>query len=244
MKNRIQAVRELLVVENLDGYIVSNEISILYFTGFLGGAKLLITKSDEAVLYVHGVNYEDAKETARECQVELVKRGEDVNEKVVERIKGKTLEHVGFDTLDASTYLKIAEALKGVELKARGELVWRLRKIKDENELKYMRKAAELTDEGMKTAFEAIKPGIRENELAAEIEYNMRRMGSEGLAFDTIVASGVRSATCRVSRVHWEGCDRRAARPGVTRRPSETLSRTLPCGRTTSRRRPGVSPRP
>jgi Xaa-Pro aminopeptidase len=46
----------------------------------------------------------------------------------------------------------------------------------------------------METAFEAIKPGIREYELAAEIEYNMRRRGSEGLAFDTIVASGVRSA--------------------------------------------------
>jgi len=66
--------------------------------------------------------------------------------------------------------------------------------VKDETELKYMRKAAELTSEGMKTALETIKPGLREYEVAAEVEYTMRRRGSGGVAFDTIVASGLRSA--------------------------------------------------
>jgi Xaa-Pro dipeptidase len=51
-----------------------------------------------------------------------------------------------------------------------------------------------MTSEGAKVASETIKPGIREFEVAAELEYTMRKMGSDGVAFDTIIASGVRSA--------------------------------------------------
>ena len=74
------------------------------------------------------------------------------------------------------------------------KLVWELRKIKNEKELELMRKAGELTGEGMKAAYKTIKPDVREYEVAAEIEYAMRKKGSWGTAFDTIVASGARSA--------------------------------------------------
>jgi Xaa-Pro aminopeptidase len=57
-----------------------------------------------------------------------------------------------------------------------------------------MRKAGELTSEGMKVAYQVIAPGIREYEVAGEIEYAMRKRGGWGTAFETIVASGVRSA--------------------------------------------------
>ncbi|MFQ6080892.1 MAG: M24 family metallopeptidase [Candidatus Bathyarchaeia archaeon] len=193
MKNRIEALRDTFDTEKLDAYLVANEISILYFTGFLGGARLLTTK-EENVLYVYGVNYEEAKETAKDCRVELVERGEDADLKLADEIKSLKLRRVGFDGVEASTYLKLRKALKGVRLKAQGKLVWKLREVKDETEIRCMRKAAELTDEGMRVAFETVKAGLREYELAAETEYAMRRLGSGGVAFDTVVASGVRSA--------------------------------------------------
>ena len=180
--------------EKLDGYLVANEITILYFIGFLGGARLLTPKEGENVLYVHRVNYEEAKETAKDCRVELVRRGENVDLKLANEIKRLKLRHVGLDSIEASVYLKLRKALKGVRLKAQGNLVWELREVKDESEIKCMRKAAELTDEGVRAAFETIKAGLREFEIAAEMEYAMRRLGSGGVAFDTIVASGVRSA--------------------------------------------------
>ena len=194
MKNRIQALRDTFDTEKLDGYLVANEITILYFTGFLGGARLLTPKEGENVLYVHGVNYEEAKQTAKDCRVELVKRGEDVDLKLADGINSLKLRRLGFDAIEASTYLKLRKALKGVRLKAEGKLVWKLREVKDETEMRCMRKAAELTDQGMRAAFETIKAGLREHEVAAETEYAMRRLGSGGVAFDTIVASGVRSA--------------------------------------------------
>jgi Xaa-Pro aminopeptidase len=72
--------------------------------------------------------------------------------------------------------------------------MWELRKVKDEKEIELMRKAGELTGIGMKAASETIRPGVKEIEVATEIEYAMRRKGSYGTAFDTIVASGIRSA--------------------------------------------------
>lgn len=193
MKNRINTLKNFLEKKKLDAYIVANETNILYFTGFLGAFRLLVPREGENVLYVHGVNYEDAKEEARNCRVELLKstRGREKIANHVESLKGK---RVGFDSLEASSYLKLVRALKGIELEAQSELVWELRKVKDETELAHMRRAAELTSEGVKAALEIIKPALREYEVAAEIEYAMRKLGSGGVAFDTIVASGPRSA--------------------------------------------------
>ena len=57
-----------------------------------------------------------------------------------------------------------------------------------------MRKAAEITNMGMKKALEIVEEGATQREIAAEIDYEMRRLGSEGTAFETIVASGPHSA--------------------------------------------------
>lgn len=194
MKNRVNTLKGAFEREKLDGYIVADENNILYFTGFLGAVRLLVPKEGENILYVYRLNYEEAKQTAKNCRVEPVKRSESANQKVADQVNSLKLKQLGFDAIDASSYMKLAKALKGVKLKAQDKLVWELRRVKDETELKYMRKAAELTSEGMKTALETIKPGLREYEVAAEVEYAMRRRGSGGVAFDTIVASGPRSA--------------------------------------------------
>ncbi|MFQ5837124.1 MAG: M24 family metallopeptidase, partial [Candidatus Bathyarchaeia archaeon] len=194
MKNRVNTLKGAFEKKRLDGYIVADETNILYFTGFLGAVRLLVPKESENILYVYRLNYEEAKQTAKNCRVEPVKRGESANQKVADQVKSLKLKQLGFDAIDASAYMKLAKALKGIKLKAQSKLVWTLRRVKDETELKYIRKAAELTSEGMKTALETIKPGLREYEVAAEVEYTMRRKGSGGVAFDTIVASGPRSA--------------------------------------------------
>jgi len=194
LTSRIQALKNGFEKKGLDGYIVADQTNILYFTGVVGAAPLLIPAEGDNVLYVGGTNYEATKAEAKDCRVELVRWGEDIGKKAAEQAKKLKLKNVGFDALDASLYLKLEKALKGTKLKALSQLVWDLRKVKDETELGYMRKAAELTDKGAEAAMEAIKPGWREYEVAAEIEYAMRKLGSEGVAFDTIVASGLPSA--------------------------------------------------
>jgi len=194
LKNRVNTLKGAFEKKKLDGYMVADETNILYFTNFPSAVRLLVPKEGENILYVYRLNYEDAKQTAKNCRVEPVKRGESTNQKIADQVKSLKLKQVGFDAIDASAYMKLTKSLKGIKLKAQSKLVWKLRRVKDETELKYMRKAAELTSEGMKTALETIKSGLREYEVAAEIEYTMRRKGSGGVAFDTIVSSGPRSA--------------------------------------------------
>ena len=178
----------------LDGYLVSNETNILYLTDAVGTSALWIPSEGENLLYVYPVNYESVKASAKNCQVTLVKRSEDPYRKLAEQIQQAKLKRIGFDTLHAASYLTVRKSLKGTRVKPSGKLVQDLRAVKDPPELAAMNKAAEMTDEGVKTALNMMKPGIREYELAAEMEYCMRKLGSEGTAFDTIVASGVRSA--------------------------------------------------
>jgi Xaa-Pro aminopeptidase len=105
------------------------------------------------------------------------------------------MKKLAIDTLNSESYRNLARELRGKsKIKAQNNLVWELRKVKDEKELGLMRKAGELTSEGMKVAYEVIQPGVKEYEVAGEIEYAMRKHGSWGTAFETIVASGARSA--------------------------------------------------
>ena len=194
MKKRIIALHTSMEDEQMDGYLIADETNMFYFTRFLGAARLLVPLDRENMLYVYRVNYEDASETAKNCQVELLKPGENADEKVAEQMKKLRLKRLGFDALDVLSFSKLRKSLKGENLKPHGQMIWELRKIKDEIEIGYIRKAAELSDLGAQTLVEIITPGMREYEVAAEVEYSMRKSGSEGTAFDTIVASGLRSS--------------------------------------------------
>ncbi|HEV2297620.1 MAG TPA: M24 family metallopeptidase [Candidatus Acidoferrales bacterium] len=66
--------------------------------------------------------------------------------------------------------------------------------LKDTSEIANIRDAAAIACSAWKDSLPLLKPGVRESDLAAELEYRMRRMGSEGPSFETIVASGKRSA--------------------------------------------------
>ncbi len=196
MANRVQLLQKALEKSKMEGYLVSDEITILYFTGFFGGYRLLIPARGEALLYVYSVNYEAAKYIAKNCTVELLKRGEDADKRLAGMARKLRLRSIGFDSLEFSAHNKLQKALKRIRLRSASQIVWDLRRVKDASEITCIRRAAELTDVAAKTATEALKPGIREYELAAEVEYAMRARGSDGTAFDTIVASGPRSAFC------------------------------------------------
>ena len=194
MRNRIQALKDSFKSKELDGYVVANESNMLYFTGAIGAAGLWAPLEGENVLYVYGVNYESVKATAKNCRVELMKRNEDPFKKIAENVRPLKLKRIGFDDLNVVYYAKMRKTMKETRIRPFSKLVQELRMIKDPTEVDAIKKAAELTDAGVQAAIYAIKPGIREYEVAAEMEYAMRKMGSEGVAFDTQVASGTRSA--------------------------------------------------
>jgi Xaa-Pro aminopeptidase len=208
--NRIEALKQkAFEKKSYDGFLITNGMNLFYLSGVLGASCLLIPKKGENTIYVYGVNYEQAKADGKGFKVEQVKRGENLMNKIAAQAKTCRIKNLALDAISIESYRSLAKELRGkARLKTQGSLVSELRQVKDEHELQLMRKAAELTKTGMKAASETIRPGLEEIEVAAEIEYAMRRKGSWGTAFETSVASGAKSAFPH------GGCTEKAIRAG------------------------------
>jgi Xaa-Pro aminopeptidase len=169
-------------------FAVFNQQNIIYFTHFSGATALLVLEDGENILYVTGVNYEQAKAEAKNCTVAFLKRGENVIEKIAQQIPKAQL---CIDSLSIDSWYALAKAMGGEnKLQAANYLIRDLRRVKDATEISLMREACRIADIGVKVAGEVIRPGLKEKDVAAEVEYAMRKAGSDGVAFETIIASG------------------------------------------------------
>jgi Xaa-Pro aminopeptidase len=178
-----------------DGFLIFNTSNLLYFTSFPGNAALLIPRDGDATAHVYSVNYEQSRTEAKGFTVERVERGENLIAKIASQVKDAGIKNLALDALGIESWRSLAKETRGnVKLKAKPALVSQLRVVKDEAEIAVMRKAGELTSLGMETAYEVLRAGMSEIEVAAEIEYAMRKHGSYGTAFDTAVSSGSASA--------------------------------------------------
>jgi Xaa-Pro aminopeptidase len=173
-------------------FAVFNQQNVTYFTNFSGATALLVPAEGENILYVSGVNYEQAKTDARNCTIEILKRGESVIDKIAKQLPAAKL---CVDSLSIESWHALAKAMGGESnLEAANYLIRDLRKIKDAQEITLIEEACRMADVGVKVAGEIIRPGLKEKEVAAEVEYAMRKAGSDGVAFETIIASGYCSA--------------------------------------------------
>ena len=194
--NKINALKQSAFKDGkFDFFLIFNSFNLTYFTGFSGAAALIIPEQGENVLYVAGVNYEQAKAETSGLTVELLKRGENLMEKIANQTVPKKPSKFAVDTVPIESWRALAKAFDGEEkLEPVNNVIREMRKIKDKEEIQRIREACNLSSIGMQVAFEIIRPGLKEKQVAAEIEYAMRKKGSDGTSFDTIIASGAASA--------------------------------------------------
>jgi Xaa-Pro dipeptidase len=193
---RIDVLKQMAIKEDrFEGFLVFNSVNLTYLTGFSGASALLIPKNGECKVYVYGVNYTHAQTELSELTVELVKHGENLMDKIAKQAAASEIRKLAVDALNVESWCALTKALGSDKtLEVNSSFIRELRKVKDQEEIKLMRKAAELTSQGMRVAYETVATGVREYDVAAEIEYAMRKLGSSGTAFETIVASGSCSA--------------------------------------------------
>ena len=175
--------------------LVTHPANWFYLTGFTGESGVLLISRDATTLVTDGRFTVQAKEETRGVKIELQQGG--LYSSVGAFLgKGRTTS-VGFDA-NQLTVTQLKTLRKAAGRKWRGVeavgLVERLRMRKDAQELPTMRRAAILVGEVLESVLKLIKPGVRENELSAEIEYQMKKRGASGPSFETIVASGPRGA--------------------------------------------------
>ena len=188
-----ERIREVLRKKDLEGILIFSAENIRYLTGFTGTEGFLLAVGDENILMVDGRYIIQAQEEAKECRILLLEKG---IEGVAAYISSLGLKQVGFEAEGVSVALfdKLRHRMREVELVPVGEELERLRGVKTKEEIFWIKGAIKIAEGAWEKILEMVKPGTREDELALEFEYMMKKRGSEGIAFDLIVASGPRSA--------------------------------------------------
>ena len=196
MTIRIEALRKKVVEQGYDAYLAADEMDICYLTGIPIPQEqlLLVTPDGDDVLYTLSDGFRTATMTVgNKCEIKAADVGQSSLSLLLVDLPKLKLQKVAFDQLTALAYLKLTEKAKSMTLIPDRETMWALRMIKSPEEIGYIRKAAKIADEAQKTAAEVIKPGMREYEVAAEVEYTMRKLGSEDEGHRTLVSSGPRT---------------------------------------------------
>lgn len=191
---RQQKIRRYLDDHNLDGLLVTHLPNIRYLTGFTGStATVLVTESE--TFFITDARY--VVQAEREVRGRVVKVENTYPETVGEVITGVRLRRVGFESAHMThkqlraLFDRVPEPIMFVPTEGAVES---LRMVKDPEEIQAIRRAVEMTSEVFEQFVEEIRPGVRERDLAVELEYRLRRRGADKLSFDIIIASGERSA--------------------------------------------------
>jgi Xaa-Pro aminopeptidase len=192
---RRRALQARIGEAQLTGVLSTNPASWYYLTGFTGEAGALLVSSKGTWFVTDGRFTSQAKEETSGVQV--VRQEESLMGTVARLLRGRSRSRIGFDasqlTVAQFRALRQAAGSRVRWVRADG-VVERERQRKDPAELAQMRKAALLAGELLSNTIKMLKPGVREIEVGAEIEYQMRRRGASGPAFESIVAFGARSA--------------------------------------------------
>lgn len=178
----------------IDALLVSSPANVRYLTGYTGSNGLLLVLRAEAFFFTDPRYTIQARQETN-CRITIA-RGPLVPA-AIKLMRRKGLSNIGFEashlTYDLYSLLKDGLTL-GVSLTGLIGLVERLRMIKSPDEVERIRRSVQTNSAAFARGLRKIRPGIREFEIAAEMDYQMRRLGAQAPAFDTIVAAGPRTA--------------------------------------------------
>jgi len=195
ISSRQARLRSILGAKKLDYLLVTHLPNLSYLTGFRGSAGAGLFGRNTTVLFVDPRYTLQAKNQAQGVEVcEAKKRLLTV---VAEWLRKNSAREVGCEdgNLTYSAWGALQEALgRHCRLRPASGHVEGLRMAKDAYELNLIRQAGKITSEVFEEVRKLAIPGACEADLAAEIEYRLKRKGAEGVAFESIVASGPKSA--------------------------------------------------
>ncbi len=173
----------------VEAVCISCEYIIRYITGFVAESGLVIVDKSGTTLYTDKRYIEAAEKQFKGTDVTPVLYAQ---KEVLERLQ--KYESVGVPFTDISHVEFLAFEKAGIKLVDIDAELRDAMQVKNEWELSCVEKACDIAEEAFLALLPEIKEGMTETEVAALLEYNMRKRGAEGLSFETIVAFGAHAA--------------------------------------------------
>jgi Xaa-Pro aminopeptidase len=199
LKGRQHRLQNLLAANRLDALLITHPANVRYVCGFTGSAGTVVISETKSVFFTDGRYKEQASLEVQGSRVVVARKAPlaSAGEWVAANAKKLGVKTLGIEAehLTVGERFRLAKVLpSGLRLREAPPLVERARMIKDAEEIERLRAAEFLGASLFDVVLKAIRPGVKETEVAAELEYAARRAGADGMSFETIIASGPRSA--------------------------------------------------
>lgn len=193
--NRIDKLRKGMEQRGLDALLVTSSYNLRYVSNFTGTTGLSVITLENAY-FVTDFRY--TEQAAKQAEgFTIVQNFGPIYEEVVKIVTDNKIEALGFeqDFVTFRLFEMLEEIIPGTtDLVPVSGLIEALREVKEEAEIETIRKACSISDSAFEYILGVIKPGMSEIEVANLLDFHMRSLGATGVSFETIVASGVRSA--------------------------------------------------
>jgi Xaa-Pro aminopeptidase len=196
VNSRISRFQAALQAQDLPAALIQSPLNVAYLSGFTGSTAVVLATPTRAA-FITDCRY--AAQAQQECpgfEHAVTQPGGGYADSISGLVQAFGLSRVAIeaDHVTLAQREGLAEKLPEVDLLPVKDLVSPLRRVKDAEELRRIRAACGLVDAAFDWLVAYLRPGLAEREVAIELEYWLKKAGSEKEAFDTIVASGHRSA--------------------------------------------------
>ena len=183
------------ILKEVDAVMITSAPNLRYFSGFAGGEGVCVIGNGFKFLFVDSRYTVAAVNEAPDFEVIEFRVGKLCDE-INSRLKSRSVTKLGFENGEMTVfeYDVYREKLSGIEFAGLGSRLTELRMIKTDAEIGLMKTAESIGDAAFSEVLPMIKAGAAECEIAAELEYRMRRHGADKTSFDTIVVSGIKSS--------------------------------------------------
>ncbi len=188
MINTISKVKGI-IPENFDGVLITNPSDLTYLSDMVGVEGFILVTREKAILYTDGRYIETAEKTVDFMEVSLLKRGVTPFTASADNKCKRVCCQGSISASQLSSLNDKGNISFNLDAQFDASLS-KIRKVKGIREISRMKQAQEITDLAFAHVLKIIKVGMSERELAAELDYFMRKNGSDGIAFDTIAISG------------------------------------------------------
>lgn len=189
MNNRVEKLISSL--SDNEAIFISGFPNIFYYSGFASEDAYLLISKNARYIITDSRYIIQAKEQADNFEVLNIAEG---FEKIFSKVSA---DYIGYEEnrMTVREFQKLRMKLAGNQtFVGKQSFIDKQRRVKSIDEINKIAEAERIGDNAFEYVLNMIKPGISEREIALELEFYMKRNGASALSFDTIVASGKRSA--------------------------------------------------
>ncbi|AYD40604.1 aminopeptidase P family protein [Clostridium fermenticellae] len=195
IEERIEKLKKLMLDNSMDAVLIFGDTNRNYLSGFTGNESFSLITQDKKFFITDSRFTEQAANQVIGYEILDYTNNGSFIKLLSDLVEKNNVKNLGFeeDVISYKTYEEYRNGLK-CNLVPMNGIIEKIRTIKDNDELKLIRKAAEIADSAFDHIVKFIKPGMTEREIGIELEFYMKKLGAKGLSFPSIVASGVRSS--------------------------------------------------